>query len=92
MVADDVYCVDSSVLAKFPTREEPAGLSDAATAVVTRAVTSGRIVVPAFAWAEVGSVLRKKARQGVRRDDHAATIWELMQRLPAYVRHLREAA
>ncbi|HMM41573.1 MAG TPA: hypothetical protein PKA95_06710 [Thermomicrobiales bacterium] len=48
-MADDVYCLDSSVLVKFLTSEEPVGLRDAATTVVTRAVTNGHIVAPSFA-------------------------------------------
>lgn len=87
---DDIVCLDSSVLVKFLTREEPVGLSDAAHTIVTRAVAHGRIVLPAFAWAEVGSVLRKKVRQQMLQDDQATAVWTLFQRLP--VEYVESAA
>jgi phosphoserine phosphatase len=63
-------CVDSSVLVKLLTGEPG---SEAAVAVVTDATD---LVVPAFAWAEVGSALRKKVRMGEIDARQAQRAWD----------------
>jgi predicted nucleic acid-binding protein len=53
-----VLCLDSSVLIPYLTPEDN---SDKAEMLILDAIsTSLRLVAPCFAWAEVGSVLRKK--------------------------------
>ncbi|MBE3586889.1 MAG: type II toxin-antitoxin system VapC family toxin [Thermoanaerobacter sp.] len=72
-------CLDSSVLIKLLTWEEG---SDAAAALMERIVESGRtIVLPAFAWAEVGSVLRQKARRKEITPEEAEEAWRMFGRL-----------
>jgi len=63
-------CLDSSVLVKLLVLESG---SEAAAALVTPDVD---LVAPAFAWAEVGSVLRKKVRTGDLSRQHADRAWQ----------------
>ncbi|MDP9371980.1 MAG: type II toxin-antitoxin system VapC family toxin [Chloroflexota bacterium] len=79
---EGIYCLDTGVLIKFLVAEEPAELSDAAAQLVLRALTNGRLVAPAFAWAEVGSVLRKKVRQGLLQREQAGALWIRFGQLP----------
>lgn len=81
-MGDDLYCLDSGVLITFLTNEKPAELRDAATSLMLRAIASGKIVVPSFAWAEVGSVLRKKLRRSDLTEEEAEVIWSQFNRLP----------
>lgn len=69
-----IACLDTGVWIKFLVVEEPAELSEAAAELVLRALTTARLVVPAFAWAEVGSVLRKKVRQRLLAPEEAAEL------------------
>jgi predicted nucleic acid-binding protein len=86
MVSDDVIeevvCLDTSVLIKSLTDEEPVEDSRAAQQIVRRCITSGRVVAPAFAWAEIGSVLRKKTRQSMLTLEQATVAWTQFGRLP----------
>lgn len=67
------YCLDSSVLVKILVPEEG---SDEATALLRHAIQSGcRIIAPAFAWAEVGTVLRKKVKAELITQAEADTAW-----------------
>lgn len=74
-------CLDTGVWIQFLVIEEPAR-NAAARRLVTRALATGRLIVPAFAWAEVGSVLRKKVRQGTLTFDEVAAQWSRFGALP----------
>jgi HAD superfamily phosphoserine phosphatase-like hydrolase len=63
-------CLDSSILIKLLTGEPG---SEAAAAVVT---PDSELVAPAFAWAEVGSALRKKVRTGELDPVRAGRAWD----------------
>ena len=77
-----IVCLDSGVWIKFLVVEEPANLSDAASRLVRHALGGARIVAPAFAWAEIGSVLRKKVRQSCLQPEQAEDLWSKFLRLP----------
>jgi predicted nucleic acid-binding protein len=81
-VSNQVYCIDTSVWVSYLTVEESVAMTDAAKRLVTRAVRDGRLVAPSWAWAEVGSVLRKKVRQGFLLQQEAEALWEEFSRLP----------
>lgn len=66
-------CLDTSVVVKLLVPEEG---SDAAEALVRSLDPEYTLVAPAFAWAEVGSVLAKKVRQGKLRPERADFAWE----------------
>lgn len=69
----DAYCLDTSVLVKVLVPEDG---SDEANALLKRAISAGgRLVAPAFAWAEVGTVLRKKLRANLISEAEASTAW-----------------
>jgi len=54
-------CLDTSILVKILVEEED---TDKALALLEKVALSGQLVIlPAFAWAEVGSVLRKMRRR-----------------------------
>jgi predicted nucleic acid-binding protein len=56
----EVLCIDTSVMIKYlcPDKQTPEAI-----ALITNALTQQtRLVAPCFAWAEIGSVLRKKVR------------------------------
>jgi predicted nucleic acid-binding protein len=80
--AVSVFCLDTNVFVKALVEEEPAELTRAAEALLIRALLSGRVIAPAFAWAEVGSTLRKKVRHGIIDVEHANTQWTRFRRLP----------
>mgnify|MGYP005857150795 CR=1 FL=1 len=72
-MARPALCLDTSVLVKVLVPEE--GSADAA-ALLRRAISSGyRLLAPAFVWAEVGTVLRKKVRSGLLTQDEADLRW-----------------
>jgi predicted nucleic acid-binding protein len=81
-VNEGVLCLDTGVIVKFLVPEEPEEFRQAATRLVHRAVTSGRLVAPAFAWAEVGSVLQKKLRQRLLESAHVDLLWRHFSDLP----------
>lgn len=69
----NIYCLDSSVLVKALVPEEG---SEEASALLRRIIsTGGLLVAPAFAWAEVGTVLRKKVRSGFLNQSEADAVW-----------------
>lgn len=66
-------CLDASVLVKLITYEEG---SETAAALMEEIVQNQQLVVlPAFAWAEVGSVLRQKAKRGLLSAEEAEAAW-----------------
>jgi predicted nucleic acid-binding protein len=73
----DVVCLDADVWIKFLVRdEEPEELNDRAADVVARAQRSGcHVVAPTLAWAEIGTVLRKKVRRMLLSAEDAALVW-----------------
>ena len=72
-------CLDSSILVKLLTWEDG---SEAAAELMERIVESGQtVVLPAFAWAEVGSVLRKKVRKKEITPEEAGEAWRMFRRL-----------
>jgi predicted nucleic acid-binding protein len=74
-----VLCLDSSVLIPYLTPEEN---SDKAQVLILDAISSSiRMVVPCFAWAEVGSVLRKKVRRGLLTAEESQACFEDFQQL-----------
>ncbi len=77
-----VFCLDTNVIIKVLVREEPVELYRAAVALIVRALTTGRLIAPAFAWAEVGSTLRKHVRQGIIIQRQAEVQWARFSRLP----------
>lgn len=75
----DVICLDSSVIIKYLTWEEG---SEEAIDLMNKILEKGQtIVLPSFAWAEVGSVLRKKVRRKEIKSEEAGEIWNLFCRL-----------
>ncbi|MBE3588349.1 MAG: type II toxin-antitoxin system VapC family toxin [Thermoanaerobacteraceae bacterium] len=72
-------CLDSSILVKLLTWEDG---SEAAAELMESVVESGRtVILPAFAWAEVGSVLCKKARKKEITPEEAEEAWRMFHRL-----------
>jgi len=75
-----VLCLDTSVLIAYLVPDEDEAKADA---LVLEAVTgTARIIAPAFAWAEVGSVLRKKIRMGLLTPEQAQGCYEDFGNLP----------
>ena len=73
-------CLDTSVLIQYLV---PEGLQVQAEALVLEAVENTvRIVAPAFAWAEIGSVLRKKIRAGLITSEEAQGCFDDFCQLP----------
>ena len=73
-------CLDTSVLIQYLV---PEGLQVQAEALVLEAVENAvRIVAPAFAWAEIGSVLRKKIRAGLITSEEAQGCFDDFCQLP----------
>ena len=87
-MAEEVICLDTSVWIKVLTDEEPRAQSEAAERLVLRGLIAGRLVAPGWAWAEVGTVLRKKVRQGLLEPAEAEVSWDRFCRLPIeFVEH-----
>ncbi|MGM3305082.1 type II toxin-antitoxin system VapC family toxin [Anabaena sp. WFMT] len=75
-----VLCIDTSVWIPYLV---PEVYQFQARTLVTEALSLNiRLVVPAFAWAEVGSVLRKKTRIGVITKEEAQGFFEDFCELP----------
>lgn len=73
-------CLDTSVLIQYLVPEQ---LQIEAEALVLEAVgNSVKIVAPAFAWAEIGSVLRKKIRTGLLTVEEAQGCFDDFCQLP----------
>ncbi|MDD3880334.1 MAG: type II toxin-antitoxin system VapC family toxin [Syntrophomonas sp.] len=67
-------CLDSSVLIKVLVNEED---SDKAVTLMERVINERMtVVLPDFAWAEVGSVLRKKVSRRLINPKQAVVAWE----------------
>jgi predicted nucleic acid-binding protein len=81
-VTEGLVCLDTGVWIKYLVVEEPPQLTEAAVRLVDRALAGERLVAPGFAWAEVGSVLRKKVRFGVLAAQDAAGLWTRFLSLP----------
>lgn len=75
----DVVCLDAGVWVKALAAEE---LSAEAAHVVAGSIGNGSLVAPAFCWAEVGSVLRKKVRAQDLSAEEAADAWADFQAMP----------
>ena len=79
-MTERLVCLDTSVLIEYLAPEEH---PDAAARLVLDALAQGaRLIAPAFAWAEVGSVLRKKVRAGLLQAGTADTLWRDFLELP----------
>lgn len=79
-MSERIWCLDTSVVIKYLTPDEQ---EEAATRLVIEALTGDvRLVAPPWAWAEVGSVLRKKIRSGLLTSDEAETLFDQYRRLP----------
>lgn len=79
-MTERLICLDTSVIIKYLTPEEH---KEEATDLVLNAILDGvRLVAPAWVWAEVGTVLRKKVRAGLVTSEAADTVWESFRRLP----------
>lgn len=81
-VPEAILCFDAGVWVKFLVAEEPAEQTVMARRLIREALTTARIIAPAFAWAEVGSVLRKKEQQGLLLREEADTLWTAFGDLP----------
>jgi predicted nucleic acid-binding protein len=75
----DVVCLDAGVWVKALAAEE---LSAEAAHVLADSIGNGSLVAPAFCWAEVGSVLRKKARARDLSAEEAADAWTDFRAMP----------
>jgi predicted nucleic acid-binding protein len=75
----DVVCLDAGVWIKALTAEE---LSSEAARVLASSIGNGSLVAPAFCWAEVGSVLRKKVRARLLTAEEAAGAWTDFRAMP----------
>lgn len=75
----DVVCLDAGVWIKALVAEEG---SDRAARLVAEVTVVGRVVAPAFCWAEVGSVLRKKVRTREITVEESVEAWSDFQAMP----------
>jgi predicted nucleic acid-binding protein len=80
----EIVCLDADVWIKFLVRdEEPEELNDRAGDLVAGAYRGGsRVIAPAFAWAEIGAVLRKKVRRQLLSVEDARLAWSRFSTLP----------
>lgn len=75
-----LLCLDTSVFVKYLTPDEH---EERAQALVEEALLrDASLVAPAFLWTELGSVLRKKARQHLLTPEEARGLWEAFLELP----------
>lgn len=73
-------CLDTSVLVKVLVKEED---SEKATALMQRIIQDGQLIVlPSFAWAEVGTVLRQKRRSNYLSVREADELWLEFRQFP----------
>lgn len=67
-------CLDTSILVKVLVEEDG---SEKAVSLMQKAIDEGQVIVlPPFAWAEVGSVLRKKVRRNELTAQVADELWQ----------------
>ena len=81
-MSETVICLDTGVVIKAFVEEDPPDLFLAARRLMIRALSDGTLVAPAFAWAEVGSVLRRQNRQGILAPNQVQAYWDLFNQLP----------
>lgn len=82
----DVVCLDTSVLIPFLVPEGSRPLREQIRTLVDGIPLRGRLIEPAWAWAEIGTVLRKKVRQGILLSSEADRAWaEFVQMRIEYV-------
>lgn len=56
--------------------------SEAAALLFKHAIGTGsRLIAPSFAWAEVGTVLRKKVKSGLLTEAESGDIWDLFMHI-----------
>lgn len=73
-------CLDTSILIKVLIEEED---SDKATALLQDIIENQQLIVlPAFAWVEIGSVLRKKRKRGKLAVQEADDLWLEFRQFP----------
>lgn len=73
-------CLDTSVLVKVLAEEVD---SVKATALMQKVIQDGQLIVlPSFAWAEVGTVLRKKCRNNDLSVQEADDLWLEFRQFP----------
>lgn len=66
-------CLDASIIVKILVQEEH---SEKATALMQKVIQNRQLIVlPPFAWAEVGTVLRKKRRRNELAVQEADDLW-----------------
>jgi predicted nucleic acid-binding protein len=71
---NDYICLDSSVIIKVLTWEEK---SEEAAEIFNKIINKKQIILlPEFAWAEIGSVLRKKIRMKLLDKKDADILWD----------------
>ncbi|AGK99799.1 type II toxin-antitoxin system VapC family toxin [Desulfoscipio gibsoniae] len=75
----DYVCLDSSVLIKLLVLEEDS--ENAANLFEQIAANRQTVVLPDFAWAEVGTVLCKKVARKLLDSEQAEVLWEEFNRL-----------
>jgi predicted nucleic acid-binding protein len=75
-----ILCIDTSIWIPYLV---PEVYQPQARTLLTEALSLNiRLVAPAFAWAEIGSVLRKKTRMGVITKEEAQDFFEDFCELP----------
>lgn len=73
-------CLDASIFVKVLVEEED---SNKATALMRKIIHSEQVIVlPSFAWAEVGAVLRKKRRRNELAIQEADDLWLEYRQFP----------
>jgi len=76
----DFICLDSSVLIKVLVPED---LSPLASELMRRIIVNQQLIIlPPFAWAEIGSILRKKIIRKEIKALEAASLWHEYTRFP----------
>lgn len=79
-MAERLVCFDTNIYIKYLTPDEQ---EEAATRLVLTALQGKALIVaPSWARAEVGSVLRKKVRARLLRQDEADVLWTAFLNLP----------
>lgn len=79
-MAERVLCLDTNIFIKYlaPDEADPTAIR----LVLSASSSEVLLVAPAFAWAEVGSVLRKKVRANLLTADVATAYWQDFCALP----------
>lgn len=79
-MAERVLCLDTNIFIKYlaPDEADPTAIR----LVLSASSSEVLLVAPAFAWAEVGSVLRKKVRANLLTADVATAYWQDFSTLP----------